>query len=153
MWNFIIHTANGKDLLWSIFDLSDRSHTGQYLAEQVKNVLNDIGNENFSAIVTDAGSNVNAARRIIVQQFPHILNIRCIAHCLNLITKDFIKHTFAARILNWSTVITTYFKKSHLPKNLLESKIKEKKVKGGGLKTYVEIRWTTAYEILYLEVF
>ena len=70
------------------------------------------------------------------------------AHCLNLITKDFIKHAFATRILNWSNVITTYFKKSHLPQKLLEDKIKEKNIKGGGLKTYIHTRWTIAYEIL-----
>ncbi|PKK61751.1 hypothetical protein RhiirC2_856073 [Rhizophagus irregularis] len=70
------------------------------------------------------------------------------AHCLNLITKDFIKHTFATRILNWSNMITTYFKKSHLPQSLLEDKIKEKSIKGGGLKTYVSTRWVTAFEML-----
>ncbi|CAG8844511.1 6685_t:CDS:2, partial [Racocetra persica] len=63
------------DILWKIHDFSDRSHTGQYLAEQIE--------------------------------------------------------------------------KSHLSKNLLESKIKKKKIKGGGLKTYVNTRWTTAYEMLY----
>ena len=70
------------------------------------------------------------------------------AYCLNLITKDFIKHTFVTKILNWSNVITTYFKKSHLPQKLLEDKIKEKNIKGGGLKTYIHTRWTTAYEML-----
>ncbi|CAG8703135.1 21928_t:CDS:2, partial [Gigaspora margarita] len=149
LWNFIIHTSNGNDILWKILDFSDRSHTGQYLAEQIETILNDIGNYKFSAIVTDAGPNVRVARQIIVQKFPHIFNIRCIGHCLNLVTKDMLKHTFATRIINWSTIITSYFNKSHLPKNLLESKIKKKEVAGGGLKTYVNTRWTTAYEMLY----
>jgi hypothetical protein len=70
------------------------------------------------------------------------------AHCLNLITKDFIKHTFVTQILNWSNMITTYFKKSHLPQRLLEDKIKEKNIKGGGLKSYVTTRWITAFEML-----
>ena len=42
----------------------------------------------------------------------------------------------------------TYFKKSHRPKELLDSKISEKKIAGGGLKTYLETRWTTVHEIL-----
>lgn len=71
------------------------------------------------------------------------------AHCLNLITKDFIKHTFATRILNWSNMITTYFKKSHLPQKLLEDKIKEKSIKGESLKTYIiSTRWVMAFETL-----
>ncbi len=69
-------------------------------------------------------------------------------HCFNLITKDFVKYTFATWILNWSNVITTYFKKSHLSQNLLENKIKEKNIKEDGLKTYVSIRWIIAYKML-----
>jgi hypothetical protein len=42
----------------------------------------------------------------------------------------------------------TYFKKSHRPKELLELKISEKQIAGGGLKTYLDTRWTTVYEIL-----
>lgn len=148
LWNFVIHTPDGKDILWRISDLSDQSHTAENLAQKIEEILNDIGIQKFSAIVTDSGSNINLARKIIIQKYPHIINIRCMAHCLNLITKDFVKHTFATRILNWSNVITTYFKKSHLPQNLLEQKIKEKSIKGGGLKTYVSTRWTTAYEML-----
>jgi hypothetical protein len=145
----VIHTSDGKDILWCIQDLSDQSHTAEYLAQKIESVLIDIGIQNFTAIVTDAGSNINLARQIITQKYPHIINVRCIAHCLNLITKDFIKHAFATRILNWSSIITTYFKKSHLPQSLLENKIKEKNIKGGGLKTYINTRWTTAYEMLY----
>lgn len=148
MWNFVIHTPDGKDILWHISDLSDQSHTAENLVQKIEEILNDIGVQKFSAIVTDSGSNINLARKIITQKYPHIINIRCMAHCLNLITKDFVKHAFATRILNWSNVITTYFKKSHLPQNLLEKKIKEKNIKGGGLKTYVSTRWTTAYEML-----
>ncbi|CAB5193515.1 unnamed protein product [Rhizophagus irregularis] len=119
-----------------------------HLSQKIEAVLNEIGTNRFSAIVTDSGSNVNLARKIITHKFPHIINIKCMAHCLNLITKDFIKHTFATRILNWSNMITTYFKKSHLPQSLLEDKIKEKSIKGGGLKTYVSTRWVTAFEML-----
>ena len=61
--------------------------------------------------MTDAGSNVHSARKLISEKNPHILNIRCIAHSLNLITKDLIKHTFAKRIIQWCVVIVTYFKK------------------------------------------
>jgi hypothetical protein len=67
---------------------------------------------------------------------------------LNLITKDLIKHTFAKRIIQWCAVIVTYFKKSHKPKELLYSKILEKKIMGGGLKTYLDTRWTTVHEML-----
>lgn len=45
-------------------------------------------------------------------------------------------------------MIVTYFKKSHRSKELLDSKILEKNVVGGGLKTYLDTRWTTVHEML-----
>jgi hypothetical protein len=148
LWNFVIHLGNGRDILWKIGDFSSESHIAKFLAQQIESVLKDVGIQKFAGIVTDAGSNVHNARDIISKKFPHILNIRCIAHSLNLITKDLIKHTFAKRIIQWCTVIVTYFKKSHRPKELLELKILEKQIAGGGLKTYLDTRWTTVYEML-----
>ena len=57
----MIHTSDGKDILWCIQDLSHQSHTGEYLAQKIESVLSDIGIQNFAAVVTDAGSNVNSA--------------------------------------------------------------------------------------------
>ncbi|GBC54372.2 ribonuclease H-like domain-containing protein [Rhizophagus irregularis DAOM 181602=DAOM 197198] len=148
LWNFVIHLSNGRDLLWKIGDFSGESHTAEFLVQQIQLVLNDIGVQKFAGIVTDAGSNVHSARNLISEKFPHIINVRCIAHALNLITKDLIKHEFAKRIIQWCTVIVTYFKKSHRPKELLNLKILEKKIGGGGLKTYLDTRWTTVYEML-----
>ncbi|GBC45176.2 ribonuclease H-like domain-containing protein [Rhizophagus irregularis DAOM 181602=DAOM 197198] len=148
LWNFVIHLSNGRDLLWKIGDFSGESHTAEFLVQQIQLVLDDIGVQKFAGIVTDAGSNVHSARNLISEKFPHIINVRCIAHALNLITKDLIKHEFAKRIIQWCTVIVTYFKKSHRPKELLNLKILEKKIGGGGLKTYLDTRWTTVYEML-----
>ncbi len=145
LWNFVIHLGNGKNLLWKIGDFFSESHTAEFLAQQIQSILDNIGAQKFAGIVTDAGSNVHAARNLLSEKFPHILNIRCIAHSLNLITKDLMKHTFAKRIIQWCTVIVTYFKKSHRPKELLDLKIQEKQILGGGLKTYLETRWTTAH--------
>lgn len=140
LWNFVIHLGNGRDILWKISDFSSESHTGEFLAQQIQKILEDIGIQKFVGIVTDAGSNVHSARNLISTRFPHVLNIRCIAHSLNLITKDLIKHSFAKKIIQWCTVIVTYFKKSHKSLDLLEAKISEKQIAGGGLKTYLDTR-------------
>ncbi|GBB96737.1 hypothetical protein RclHR1_28190002, partial [Rhizophagus clarus] len=148
LWNFVIHLGNGKSLLWKIGDFSNESHTTKFFAQQIQLVLDDIGTQKFASIVTDAGSNVHAAQNLLSEKFPHILNICCIAHSLNLITKDLIKHAFAKKIIQWCIVIVTYFKKSHRSKELLDLKIQEKRILGGGLKTYLDTRWTTVHEML-----
>jgi hypothetical protein len=50
--------------------------------------MNSIGIKKFKAIVTDNGSNVKLARELIVKEYPNIINLRCIAHFVNLISKS-----------------------------------------------------------------
>lgn len=44
--------------------------------------------DKVGALVTDNAANVRLARDIITKEYPHILNLRCIAHFINLITKS-----------------------------------------------------------------
>jgi len=100
--------------LWSLRNLSGERHTQELLAEELNQVLEKIGPEKFSAVVTDAGTNVQAARRIITEKYPSILNTRCIAHAINLISKDICKTPFADRMLKYCNTLVTYFKTSYI---------------------------------------
>lgn len=42
--------------------------------------------------------------------------------------------------------IVKFFKKSHQGKALLENYTRDLKIEGGGLKTWVETRWTTMFD-------
>lgn len=148
LWNFVIHTPDHKDYLYEIKNLSNNSHTGEFLKSQILSIIEEIGYEKFSAIVTDGGSNVQKARDLISETFPNILNIRCIAHCLHLISKDIISHSFAKNIINNCNILVRFFGASHRVKDKLESMIEERNIIGGGLKSYVDTRWTTIYETL-----
>ncbi len=77
-----------------------------------------IGPVNFSAIVSDSGANIRNARKIITDKYNNILNVRCMAHAINLISKDICSTSFANRILTKCNTIVTYFKKSHQGGNL-----------------------------------
>jgi len=78
-----------------------------------------LGPEKFAAVVTDAGSNVLLARNNIFTIYPQILNIRCIVHAINLISKDICKTLFANKMLRQCMVLVTFFKRSHLAGNIL----------------------------------
>ena len=71
-------------------DLTDEKHTGQLLAEEMLKVMNSVNIKRFAAIIIDNRSNVAAAQKLITAQFPKIFNVKCIAHCLNLISHDFL---------------------------------------------------------------
>jgi Protein of unknown function (DUF 659) len=99
--------------LWCLKDLSSESHTGEFLAKTIEEVMETIGPAKFSAIVSDSGANIRNARQIISEKYQNILNVRCMAHAINLISKDICSTLFANRILTKCNTIVTYFKRSH----------------------------------------
>jgi len=88
IYNFIILTPSHQQYLYCLRDFSSSHHTGEFLASEVKTILDKVGANKFSAIVTDNAANVRVAREIITRDHPKILNLRYIAHFINLITKS-----------------------------------------------------------------
>ena len=90
IYNYVALTPNGKKYLLKLMDYFRFSHTADFLANEIEQtlVLNNI--ERFSGVVTDGAGNVRAAREIINRKYPNILNLRCITHSINLITKDIV---------------------------------------------------------------
>jgi hypothetical protein len=76
--------------LYQLSDLSSRSHNGEFLAEKIEEVIEKIGSNHISAIVSDNGPNIKKARQIIHEKYPKIEDVRCISYCINLIVCDFI---------------------------------------------------------------
>ena len=55
--------------------------------------------QKFISIVTDAEAAMQVAKRKITNKYPYIMAIRCIAHHINLITKDIIFIKYVKTIL------------------------------------------------------
>lgn len=146
IWAFMLITNQRKEYLLNLENLSDKSHTAEYLSSVIEEVITKVGTNKFVAIISDNGPNVAAARKIISKKYPTILNIRCIAHCINLISSDIVKIKQANKLVRQANIITKFFKKSAIGMSLLKDAIKTKNIQGGGLKVYVETRWTTVYE-------
>jgi len=127
-------------------DLSGQHHTGEYIAGIINNVIQRIGKEKIAAIVSDNGSNVRKARELVTTQYQSIINVKCIAHCINLILHDIISHQFTNRLVRWANILVKYFKTSHIGGHLLRTAMEKAKIEGGNLKTYVQTRWMTIYE-------
>ena len=119
IWNFTILTPTRKEYIIQLSDLSADSHTSIFIAEKVEEILNRIGPSKFAAIVSDNGANVRKAREIIQTKYPKIKNIRCISHCINLISCDIVRHSFADRILKKVNILASFFRNNAMAgKNL-----------------------------------
>ena len=104
--------------MYRLSDLSDNSHTSEYFLETIKDVINSVGNEKFVAVVSDNIANVKKTRELIHEEFPFIQNVRCIAHCINLLAGDIVKHNFADRLLKKVNTFSFFFRNTTLSGNI-----------------------------------
>ena len=56
--------------------------------------INTIGPSRFSAVVSDSTGNTRAARHLIVDEIPTIINLADVCHHLNCLVKDLMKITY-----------------------------------------------------------
>ncbi|GES95997.1 ribonuclease H-like domain-containing protein [Rhizophagus clarus] len=79
-------------------------------ARKMLEVLEKVGPEKFSAIITDAESAMMAVKRQVANKYPHILPMRCIAHHIQLILSDTCNHSWAKKVLSDCQKIFSFFK-------------------------------------------
>ena len=71
-------------------DTRDNRHTGLYIADELKAVINDLGPQKVFALVTDDAVNMKAAWSKVEESYPHITPIGYAAHALNLLLNDIV---------------------------------------------------------------
>ena len=106
-------TPERKEYLYQLCDFSNHSHTGDFLARQIKIVLEEVDPNRFLALVSDNSANVKLAHNQISQLYPHIFNVRCIAHAINLVAQDIVKNEFVDCLIYCCNILCTFFKTSH----------------------------------------
>src|SRR6185369_17970692 len=62
-WSFILLTPNRKEYLYRLSDLSNDSHTANYLTQKMDELITLIEPNKFAAIVSDNAANVKKAQR------------------------------------------------------------------------------------------
>jgi len=90
---------------------------------------------------------MQAAKRRIVNKYPHIMAVRCIAHHINLVTKDIISIEWAKQILQKCQKIVSFFHGAHKAGSALREEIISSFCIGGNLKSSVMTRWSTAWDV------
>ena len=148
IYAFILILPSGKEYIHSLKDFSLYSHTADFMSTEILKVIEDVGYNRFSSVVSDNASTMVAAKKLVNEKYPHILPVRCIAHHVNLLTTDIMKHEFSKCTISKCMTIIKYFKRSYKSGALLSEEIKNNFIEGGGLKGYCVTRWTTSFECL-----
>jgi hypothetical protein len=89
---------------------------------------------------------MQAAKRRIIEKYPSIMAVRCIAHHINLVTKDIISIEWSKKVLQKCQKIISFFHGSHRAGAALCDEIK-KSFSGGNLKSSTKTRWSTAWDV------
>jgi hypothetical protein len=143
---FIIITETRSEIVYSLKDLSAEKHTAEFISKEIKFILEKVGVNKFAAVVSDAAATMVAAKRLVHQIYPSVYPIRCIAHHVHLISSDICKMDWTKSTLKKCNQIVKYFKLSHQAGANLRKEKKSCSLVGGGLRTYVITRWTTAWD-------
>jgi hypothetical protein len=89
---------------------------------------------------------MQAAKRRIKIKYPHIMTVRCIAHHINLVTKDIISIECAKDTIQKCQKIVSFFHNVHRAGAALRNDIISS-FSGGNLKSSVKTRWSTAWDV------
>jgi hypothetical protein len=146
IYAIVIITPKRKQYIHSVIDVSEHSHTGIFNASVIENVINEVGPKKFAAIVVDGEAAMQSAIRIINQKYPWIIPMRCVAHLLNLITSDIVNLKWAKEILSDCQKLITFFRSVYWANSAFSEELKSNLISGGGLKTSVKTRWSTAWD-------
>jgi hypothetical protein len=84
--NYIFSTP--QPLFYKSTDVRDNRHTGLYIADELKAVINDLGPQKVFTLVTDNAANMKAVWSKVEESYPPITPIGRAAHALNLLLKD-----------------------------------------------------------------
>ncbi|KAJ3761610.1 ribonuclease H-like domain-containing protein [Lentinula raphanica] len=105
-------------------------------------ILNEYGAQSYSAVVGDGGSNVRAARKLLVKEFPWIMSIYDPCHNLNLFLKDLGK--LFKEELKVVSATSNFFAQSNLGTALLAEERQRQNI-NSGMKSASETRFGTTY--------
>lgn len=109
--NFVVTIPT--PVFWSSVSTSSDSHTGEFMAEQMRIVIEEVGPAKVLGVCTDNASNMKKAWSILNEQYPHIICYGCLAHGLNLIFTDIMKLKTLSKTVSQCVALVKHIKYSH----------------------------------------
>lgn len=117
--NVIACSPKGAVFLRS-FERSSEKKTGYFLRDILESVITEIGAENVVQVIFDNASNYGLAGNLLMETYPHIIKVKCVAHGVQLLLKDMHDGVgWMKKIFEKSKCIVDYMHSHGLITNLL----------------------------------
>ena len=98
----------------------ENCHTGEYIAEEISKVIDEVGPEKISAVVSDNAANMRSAWAIIQEKYDHIFCYGCVAHGLHLLANDLCAVDSISKLVIRAKEIVKLVKYKHVPHAVFE---------------------------------
>lgn len=131
--NYIVTTP--QPVYYKSSDTSEHRHTGAFIAEELKKVIEEVGPGKVFALVTDSAANMEEAWTSVEQTYPHIATIGCASHSFNLFFKYMMTLRSMDTLYQIATQIVKCVKGNQVALTIYVSKQKQKN-KSVELKLY-----------------
>lgn len=103
-----------KPYFYKFITTDDFSHTADYLFTKVSEILDEVGNEKFLAIVSDNAANMVKCGDLIQRKYKHMAWVGCLAHTLHLWIGDILKTSKVRCLFSLIVEIIKTVKQSHI---------------------------------------
>ena len=113
--NFVITTP--EPVFLKSVTTGENSHTGQYIAQLLRETIDEVGANKVMAVVTDNAANMKSAWGIITDTdgYKHIHCYGCVAHGLQLLATDICSLDSVDKLLTRGKNIIKFVKYKHIP--------------------------------------
>jgi hypothetical protein len=108
--NYVVIIPDQRPILYKTIQTTGTSQTGVESSNKLCEVIEELGKDKVSSVVTDNASCMRAAWTLIERRYPHVFANGCAAHVLNLLVKDIIGLEENKRTLQSAVDITNFIK-------------------------------------------
>ncbi|EGZ18387.1 hypothetical protein PHYSODRAFT_383694, partial [Phytophthora sojae] len=101
-----------RPIFWSSERCADRQHTGEFIASELKKVIqaveNVVGKGSVCAVGTDNASNRRKSWELLMAKIPSLTCNGCAAHTINLLLKDMFGMEFMSDVFKKAVLVTKF---------------------------------------------
>lgn len=146
--NFFLKTQGKKSIYFKTIDTEGKPQNAAAIAEDIANIIKEIGPEKVDNVVTDNCNVMQAAWEILRQEYDQLNCYGCTAHMLNLLIQDIVKsNDDFEKLCEENEIIVKYINNHHATNRLFRDNMQAEGV-GQKLTLRVKSRWYSVFNSL-----